>query len=92
MRIESERTVTSESDDSDSEPSFDGSHESSGKYSNEDFYNAVRDHQPASTKEIAEVVGCSRRWAHDRLGELEDDGHVSSKKIGREVAWFIELG
>jgi predicted transcriptional regulator len=92
MRIESESTVTTNSDDSESEPVFDDGHENQETYSTEDFYNAVREHQPAGTKQIAEIVGCSRRTAHDRLGTLEKQGHISSKKIGRELAWFIELG
>jgi predicted transcriptional regulator len=66
--------------------------EDSGKlteqYSDEDFLRAVAKHEPASTREIAEAVGCSRRNADVRLRKLEDGGKVGSKMAGNSLIWF----
>lgn len=66
--------------------------EDSGKlteqYSEEDFLTAVAEHEPASTREIAEAVGCSRRNADVRLKKLEVGGKVGSKMAGNSLIWF----
>ena len=41
------------------------------QYSDEDFLEAVKEHEPASTSEVAEAVGCSRRNANVRLEKIE---------------------
>jgi len=57
---------------------------------NEDEYlEAIREKEPASTKEIAELVGVTRQGADYRLRQLEDDGLVKSKKIGNSLAWSV---
>jgi predicted transcriptional regulator len=59
------------------------------QYSDEDFLEAVAEHEPASTKEVAEAVGCSRRNADVRLRRLEEAGQVSKKMVGNSLTWFV---
>lgn len=58
------------------------------KNSDEEFLQAVRDHQPASTSEVADAVGCTRRNADYRLRQLRDEGLVSSKTVGNSLVWL----
>ena len=58
------------------------------KYTKEDFLKAVAELEPASTSEVAEAVGCSRRNADVRLRRLEDEGMVKSKMVGNSLVWF----
>ncbi|PSP60217.1 hypothetical protein BRC73_03250, partial [Halobacteriales archaeon QH_7_66_37] len=50
------------------------------EYADEEILKAVREHAPASTKEIADAVGCSRQNADRRLRQLRERGAVASKK------------
>lgn len=59
------------------------------EYVDEDFLDAVREHEPATTTEIAEAVGCVRQNADYRLRQLKEDGRVTSKKVGPSVVWLI---
>jgi predicted ArsR family transcriptional regulator len=58
------------------------------QYTDEDFLRAVKEHNPASTSEVAEAVGCSRRNADVRLKRLEDKEMVDSKMVGNSLIWF----
>ncbi|WP_331234239.1 helix-turn-helix domain-containing protein [Natronorarus salvus] len=45
--------------------------------------------EPLTAPEIADGLGCSRRTARKRLTALEEDGRVTSKKVGaRAVVWW----
>jgi len=55
----------------------------------EDYIDAVRKHEPAATREVAEEVGVTRQGADYRLRQLEDDGLVSSKMAGNSLVWFV---
>lgn len=55
------------------------------------FVDAVRDHEPAATAEIAEAVGIARQSAGYRLKQLEEQGRVASKKVGPARVWMIEM-
>lgn len=59
------------------------------KYEDSAFVDAVRKHQPASTKEVAQAVGCPRRTADYRLRKLQDEGQVDSKMAGNSLIWFL---
>lgn len=59
------------------------------RYSADEYIEAVREHEPAGTKEIADAVGVARQSADYRLRQLEDVGIVTSKKIGNSLAWMI---
>jgi len=61
------------------------------KHSEEDVLTAVRNHEPAGTTEVAEELGIKRPSADYRLRQLEEEGKVSSKKIGNSLAWSIDL-
>lgn len=50
---------------------------------------AVRTHAPAATSEVATELGISRQGADYRLRQLRETGHVTSKKIGASLVWFI---
>lgn len=62
------------------------------KYEDAAFVEALRDHAPASTKEIGEAVGCPRRTADYRLRKLRDEGSVGSKEIGNSLMWYLSEG
>ncbi|MDB2269518.1 HTH domain-containing protein [Halorubrum ezzemoulense] len=43
-----------------------------------------------TASEIAGQVDMSRRWALDRLKDLEGKGHIQSKKVGgRSTVWWL---
>lgn len=54
-----------------------------------DFLDAVEKHAPASTSEVANEVGCTRRNADMRLKKLADDGKVKRKKIAASQVWTL---
>lgn len=55
----------------------------------ETYLDAVENHSPASTKEVADAVGVTRQGADYRLRQLEEMGKVTSKKIGNSLAWRL---
>lgn len=59
------------------------------RHSDDEYLDAVREHEPASTREIAETVGVARQSADYRLRNLEEQGKVTSKKIGNSLAWHL---
>lgn len=60
-----------------------------GHHSDAEYVEAVREHEPAATSEIAAAVGVERQSADYRLRTLEDEGSLTSKKIGNSLAWFL---
>jgi predicted ArsR family transcriptional regulator len=54
-----------------------------------EYFQAIRDHAPASTKEVADAVGVTRQGADYRLRKLEDDGKVRSKMVGNSLVWML---
>ena len=59
------------------------------QYSNDDFLRAVEERAPASTSEVAEEVGCTRRNADVRLKRLAEEGKVKRKKIAATQVWSL---
>jgi predicted transcriptional regulator len=60
------------------------------KYELDDFLDALRRLDgSASTKEIADEVGCSRRTAHYRLSNLQDENRINSRQVGRSILWEV---
>jgi len=51
---------------------------------------AIENRDGASTSEVADEIGSSRRLALRRLRELEDGGQVTSRKIGNTYLWEVE--
>ena len=68
-------------------------HDESGRfaaeYGPEDFVDAVAGLELASTKDVAEVVGCAHRTALHHLNTLEESGEVTSRMVGRAKVWQI---
>lgn len=60
------------------------------EYETESFLEVLeKDDVPATTVEVAERVGCSRRTAYDRLRKLEKSGSVFSNKVGNSRKWSL---
>lgn len=59
------------------------------RHSDEEYLDAVREHEPAGTSEVAAAVGVARQSADYRLRQLEDEGKVGSKRIGNSLAWSV---
>lgn len=59
------------------------------EYAEEDFLDAVRENEPATTSEVAATVGCVRQNADYRLRQLEAAGRVESKKVGPALVWMV---
>jgi DNA-binding Lrp family transcriptional regulator len=59
------------------------------QYADADFLDAVAKHNPTSTSEVADEVGCTRRNADMRLKRLADDGKVKRKKIAASQVWTL---
>ena len=64
-----------------------------GEYSTEDFLNAISDREGlAGTGEIADQVGCAHDTAYKRLQEMEEQGLVTSRKVGNTLLWSHNQG
>ncbi|MFC7021158.1 helix-turn-helix domain-containing protein [Halomicroarcula sp. GCM10025743] len=59
-----------------------------GEYSTEDFLDAIANQGGmAGTGEIATQVGCAHDTAYKRLQKLEEEGMLSSRKVGNTLLW-----
>jgi len=66
------------------------------QYTESDVIEVFRDRtdyaEPLTANEVAEVLGCSRRTALNRLHDLQDETDVTSKKVGgRSRVWWIPV-
>jgi len=60
-------------------------------YTTEKALAAIEEYDgAASTAEVQETLGCSRRLALDLLHELEDEGRVSTREISNTYLWMIQ--
>ena len=59
------------------------------QYDDEEVLDAVRDHEPAGTSEVADALGCTTQNADYRLRKLRDARRVESKKVGRSLVWTL---
>jgi len=59
------------------------------EYEDEVFLDAVRENEPATTKEVMDTVGVSRTAALYRLNNLEEDGVLKSKEAGTSLVWMV---
>lgn len=60
------------------------------EFTDTDLLDAVSDHAPASTQEIAETVGATRQGVDRRLKRLADEGRVQRKQIAKVQVWFTD--
>ena len=68
----------------------DSSGQYSAEYPAEEFLEAIRSVEIATTQAISDTVGCHLNTAHHRLDQLEDDGRVNRGKIGNAFVWSVE--
>jgi len=62
-----------------------------GEYPREAFLNAIKDSdQMLGTGEIADIVGCAHDTAYKRLQYLENEGVLTSQKVGNTLLWLID--
>ena len=59
------------------------------QHDDEEVLDAVRDHEPAGTSEVADALGCTTQNADYRLRKLRDARRVESKKVGRSLVWTL---
>lgn len=69
--------------------------EKTGKYTEqytpEEFLSAIGSMGgSADTQSVANKVGCAYRTAHAKLTELEDDGKLTSQKVGNAKLWILD--
>lgn len=69
--------------------------EETGKYTetypSSDFVSALESRDGAAgTQEIANEIGCAYRTAHAKLSELEDEGKITSRKVGNAKLWQLK--
>ena len=60
-------------------------------HTDSDVLTAVRKHEPAATSEVANELNIKRPSADYRLRQLEEEGEVTSKKIGDSLAWSLAV-
>jgi Mn-dependent DtxR family transcriptional regulator len=64
-----------------------------GEYSTVDFLDAISaEGGLAGTGEIADRVECAHDTAYKRLQKMEEDGLISSQKMGNTLLWKKETG
>lgn len=86
MEIEKETTLTMPDRERNNRGRY------TAEYDEELFLDAVREHAPATTTEVANTVGCARQNADYRLRRLENEGAVRSKKVGPSLVWMLTPG
>lgn len=57
------------------------------KYPREAFVRAVENIENATTKKVANEVGCSYDLAYRRLNTLTEEGEVTCTEIGSSFVW-----
>jgi predicted ArsR family transcriptional regulator len=59
-------------------------------YSDEEFIDAIQaEGGLAGTSAVSKIVGCTHRQALNRLKDLEEREMVTSKDVGRSLAWQL---
>lgn len=61
-------------------------------YSEEQYLEAIRDNEPATTQEVADAIGVTRQGADYRLRQMADDGPVEKQLVGNTLIWTVESG
>lgn len=59
------------------------------EYPLEDVYEALATLGSAGTQEVADKLGSSYETAYHKLRALEDNGRVTSRKVGNARLWSI---
>lgn len=69
-----------------------GRYESGDVYSDDVFLDAIGDAETSTTVAVAEIVGCERTTAYDRLKQLEERDIVTSQNLGGVLVWRRSRG
>ncbi|ERG90970.1 MAG: sugar-specific transcriptional regulator TrmB [Haloquadratum walsbyi J07HQW1] len=57
------------------------------EHTDKEVIDAVLEHQPAGTQEVADKLSIARQSADYRLRKLLEEGRVSKKKVGNSLVW-----
>lgn len=60
------------------------------EYSDDQFLSVIKEHEPVGVTETAEHIGCSRETSRLRLAQLEEQGEVKSKTVGKSLVYFLD--
>lgn len=58
----------------------------------EDVIEVLAEIGPAGTREVSDRLGSAYETAYKKLRALEDDGQVTSRKVGNARLWFVQNG
>lgn len=58
--------------------------------SDDEILEAVREHEPAGTAEVGDVVGLARQNADYRLRKLAEEDRVIKKMVGNSLVWLVD--
>lgn len=58
------------------------------KFPDEEFIDALGNHEYPTTSAVASDVGCGYRNSYKRLKKLEEEGRVEGREIGKSLVWF----
>ena len=59
------------------------------KYDRSDFIETLKKLGGGGTQEVADEIECPYRTAYDRLSKLEEDGRITTHKVGRVNFWEV---
>ncbi|MCX2819971.1 ArsR family transcriptional regulator [Haladaptatus sp. F3-133] len=59
------------------------------RQSDKEVVDAVRKHEPAATKEVADELDMARQSADYRLRKLKEEKRVRSKMVGNSLVWMV---
>lgn len=62
----------------------------SREYEDSEFLEAVREHAPATTGDVADAVGCHRATARRRLETLAEEGRLDKKRVSTTTVWTLK--
>lgn len=57
------------------------------QFEDTEFIDAVEALDDATTREVAEIVGCQKETARQRLKELAERGAVIERQVGYQSVW-----
>lgn len=60
------------------------------QFSDQELIDAVGEHAPAGTSEVAEAVDASRQAVDPRLKQLAEQGEIQRKQIAKVQVWYRE--
>lgn len=59
------------------------------QYPEQSFIEAIEQSSTPTTTDVSEYVGCTQQAALYRLNNMEEEGTVTSEKIGNTKVWSL---